>query len=101
MRQLSLGVLLFFIMVALVVGTIGLASESTAVKWGTPAIGIALIAIGLGLSSWVRGLQTDRQLNTILSHIEQLRRERSHSTLGETLASITDYIIERGERSKR
>ncbi len=69
--------LLSFILIALIVILLGLFTQSLELKWAA-AIGLALVAVGLGVNSFVISRNTDRkinELNTTLTRIEALQTE--------------------------
>jgi hypothetical protein len=69
--------LLSFIILALIVGLLGLLIQSIELKWAA-AIGLALVAVGLGVNSLMISRNTDRklnELNTNLTRIEALQTE--------------------------
>ena len=69
--------LLSFIFLALIVVLLGLLIQSIELKWAA-AIGLALVAVGLGVNSFVISRNTDRkinELNTTLTRIEALQAE--------------------------
>lgn len=70
--------LLSFLLLALIVVLLGLLAESPELKWTAAATGLALIAVGLGVNSFMISLHTDRklnELNTNLTRIEALQTE--------------------------
>jgi len=69
--------LLSFILIALIVILLGLFTQSLELKWAA-AIGLALVAVGLGVNSLMISRNTDRrmnELNTTLTRIEVLQTE--------------------------
>lgn len=69
--------LLSFIILALIVILLGLFTQSLELKWAA-AIGLALVAVGLGVNSLMISRNTDRklnELNTNLTRIEALQAE--------------------------
>jgi hypothetical protein len=70
--------LLSFILLALIVVLLGLLTQSSELKWAAAATGLALIAVGLGVNSFMISLRADRkinELNTTLTRIETLQIE--------------------------
>jgi len=69
--------LLSFILIALIVFLMGVLIPSLELKW-TAAIGLALIAAGLGINGLMISMHTDKrinELNTTLARIENLQTE--------------------------
>jgi len=69
--------LLSIILLALIVILLGLFTQSLELKWAA-AIGLALVAVGLGVNSLMISRNTDRrmnELNTTLTRIEVLQTE--------------------------
>jgi hypothetical protein len=65
-------------LIALIVGLLGWFTQSLEVKWAAAAASLALIAVGLGVNSFLISLNTERRLNevnTSLSRIEDLQIE--------------------------
>jgi hypothetical protein len=63
---------------ALIVGLLGWFTQSLEVKWVVAAASLALIAVGLGVNSFLISLNTERRindLNTNLTRIEHLQIE--------------------------
>ena len=70
--------LLSFILLALIVVLLGLFTQSLELKWAAAATGLALIAVGLGVNSFMISLRTNRRINevnTTLTRIETLQTE--------------------------
>ena len=98
--------LLSFVVVALIFGIIGLVTDSTTIKWAAPAIGLALIAGGLGLNSFLIAIHVDRTMstmNSILERIEQTQQniqtelkqqEGSHSPIVASLQALSQYYLD-------
>ena len=69
--------LLSFILIALIVILLGLFTQSLEFKWAA-AIGLALVAVGLGVNNFMMSRNTDRrmnELNATLTRIETLQTE--------------------------
>ncbi|UCG54908.1 MAG: hypothetical protein JSV32_01420 [Dehalococcoidia bacterium] len=71
-------VLLLFIFIALIVGLLGLFSQSLELKLTTTAGSLALLSVGLAINSFLISLNTERRINEVsanLKRIEELQIE--------------------------
>ena len=69
---------LAIIILAVFLGLFGWFTESTTVRWVAPAFGLALIAVGLGVNSWIIALHTEKratEMGAALARIEGLAEE--------------------------
>lgn len=97
---------LSFVILALFFGFFGWVTESSIIKWVAPAFGLALIAVGLGLYSFLIASQTDRRMDkitTTLARIEGLQEEiqkkqeeqsSSSSPLVTSLQALSQYYFD-------
>jgi len=95
-----------FIILALFFGIVGWVTESTIIKWAAPAIGLALIAVGLGVNSLMIALHTYRrmtEMDATLARIEGLQEEiqkeqreqaSSRSPVVESLQALSQYYFD-------
>ena len=95
-----------FIILALFFGIVGWVTESTIIKWAAPAIGLALIAVGLGVNSLMIALHTSRrmtEMDATLARIEGLQEEiqkeqreqaSSRSPVVESLQALSQYYFD-------
>jgi len=95
-----------FIILALFFGIVGWVTESTIIKWAAPAIGLALIAVGLGVNSLMIALHTYRrmtEMDATLARIEGLQEEiqkeqreqaSSHSPVVKSLQALSQYYFD-------
>jgi len=60
--------------------------------------GLALVIAGAA-STEVNHMLVSVKLDKILLNLEQTRQPSTHSPIGEMLAYLTDYVIERSRRS--
>lgn len=103
MKQTYFFGLYSFIILAIIFVVVMLFIGTPETKWIVPAIGLALIATGLGFTSFVIALSTERAINTInlkLEHVEQLQqdiqkelkeKEDSRSPLVASLQALSQY----------
>jgi len=61
-----------FVVVALLMGLVGWLAESMVMRWVAPAIGLALISIGLGVNSLVMAADTDRRMSEIQAKLARI-----------------------------
>ena len=69
---------LTIVILAVFLGLSGWFSESSSIRWIAPAFGLALIAIGLGVSSLIIALHTERrmfEMCTAIARIEGIQEE--------------------------
>ncbi len=104
-RQYFIGLYLFSILVIIfIVVMVFIGSQET--KWLVTAIGLALIAIGLGLSSFFIALHVDSStgtMNSILERIEQTQKDiqtelkeqaSSRSPVVASLQALSQYYLD-------
>ncbi|MFC2022726.1 hypothetical protein ACFLTL_00995 [Chloroflexota bacterium] len=99
-------ILLSFVLAALIVGFVGWLIQPLELKWAAAATGLALIALGLGVNSFMISLHTDRRINevnTTLTRIEttqtEIQREQkeqssSSSTIAPTLQAFSQIYLD-------
>ena len=69
---------LIIVVLAVFLGLFGWFTESSSIRWVAPAFGLALIAVGLGVTGLIIALHTERrmtEMNTTLTRIESLQEE--------------------------
>lgn len=69
---------LAIVILAVFLGLFGWFSESSSIRWVALAFGLALIAVGLGVNSWIIASHTERrmtEMSTTLTKIESLQEE--------------------------
>ena len=105
--------LLSSVILALLLGVIGWVTESTTLKWAAPAIGLALISVGLGVNSLIIALHTDRkmkEMDATLARIEGLQEEiqkeqkeqaSSSPTIIAPLQALSQYYLDYLTSKKR
>ena len=94
------------VIVAIILALFGWFAESTAVRWVALSFGLALIASGLGLYSFLISLHTERtmiEMSTALARIESLQEEirkdqkegtSSGTPIVASLEAMTQYYID-------
>jgi hypothetical protein len=95
-----------FALIALILGLFGFFSESSMMKWIATAFGLALISVGLGISSYLNAVYIDRRINemdakltrieNVQSEIQKEQREQasSNSPLVSSLQALSQYYFE-------
>jgi hypothetical protein len=58
---------------ALVIALTGLFSPSENIKWAAPAYAIALVALGLGISSYIVAANTEKRVSHIDATLKQIK----------------------------
>ncbi|MFC1918608.1 hypothetical protein ACFLWW_01355 [Chloroflexota bacterium] len=107
----------WFLVLAAILVIIGSYFSSEAIKWGSYAIGFAVISIGLGISSVNLELQTSKEMKKMgetLSRIEDLQKEIQQEQNGQkgssthiipTLQAFSqfylDYLNKQKEEDKK
>lgn len=107
---------LAIVMLAVFLGLFGWFTEPSSIRWVAPAFGLALIAVGLGVNSWIIALHTEKRatemgaaLARIESLAEEMRKEQNERASSGTpiVASLQamsqyymDYINKRKEDKK-
>lgn len=69
---------LTIVILAVLLGLLGWFSESSSIRWVAPAFGVALIAVGLGLTSLIIALHTEKkatEIGAVINRIECLAEE--------------------------
>ena len=69
---------LTIVILAVFLGFFGWFTESSSIRWVAPAFGLALIAVGLGVNSWVIALHAERRMTEMgaaLTRIESIQEE--------------------------
>jgi len=69
---------LTIVILAILLGIYGWFTESSLIRWIAPAFGLALIAVGLGVTSLIIALHTEKrttEIGAILTRIEGLAEE--------------------------
>ena len=63
---------------AVFLGLFGWFSESSSIRWIAPAFGLALIAVGVGVNSWIIASHTEKratEMGAALARVESLQEE--------------------------
>ncbi len=71
-------ILIVILVLALICGSVSWFAESIFIRMAFPAIGLALIALGLGLNSFLIAEETNKRMNNIdatLTQIKDLQEE--------------------------
>ncbi len=101
-RYIPLG----FALIALLFGLYAFIAESSTMKWVASVFGLALISVGLGVSSYLNAVHTDRRTNEMyatLARIENLQGEiqkeqreqaSSNSPLVTSLQALSQYYFD-------
>jgi len=69
---------LAIVILAIFLALFGWFTESSSIRWIAPAFGLALIAVGLSVNSWIIALHTERRMTKMgaaLTRIEGLQEE--------------------------
>ncbi len=110
-RQYFIG-LYSFIILAVIFAIVMLFIGSPEIKWVVTAIGLALIAIGLGLSSFFIALHADSTtstMNSTLERIEQTQKDiqtelkeqaSSRSPVVTSLQALSQYYLDYMSKQK-
>jgi hypothetical protein len=78
MNRRHFAILSPFLALAIILVIIGVVTGATTVKWVAPAVGLALISVGLGVNGLMIALQIDRRMGDIdtrLAQIENMQEE--------------------------
>ena len=98
--------LLSFIVLSLILIVFGLVTQSEVVKWALPAIGLAILSVGLGVNSLIIASDAYKrisEIDTTLTRIEDLQTEirneqkeqsGSRSTIIPTLEAFSQYYLD-------
>ena len=92
-RRLFIG-LYSFIILAIIFTVAALFTGSPEIKWIIPAIGLALISIGLGLTSFFIALNADSTVSMINSKLEEIKQiqQDMHAELQQQKSSSSPIV---------